>query len=138
MSIQPNENQEAINEAAGFVAELKGTLDRVMARYAAHMPQDPEDFVVLRGSTEALIERAEKRLHFGTGEEPAKVRAGQLVPGVYMEGHVFGVSWSVIVEKVIPQDDGTVWVTAYNSSAGKNYPERVWPADKQVETWGKL
>ena len=118
--------------------ELKNTVARVATRYAAQRPQDPEDFVVLRGSVEALIEQAEKRVHFGTTEEPAKVRADQLVPGVRMDGYTFDVSWSVIVDKVVPQDDGTVWVTAYNSSAGRNYPERVWRADKLVETWGKL
>ena len=117
--------------------ELKNTVARVATRYAAQRPQDPEDFVVLRGSTEALIEQAEKRLHFGTSEEPARIRADQLIPGVRMDGYTFGVSFSVIVEKVVPQEGGKVWVTAYSSSA-QRYPECIWLNGATVETWGRV
>jgi hypothetical protein len=117
--------------------ELKNTVARVATRHAAQRPQDPEDFVVLRGNVEAIIEQAEKRVHFGTSEEPAMVRADQLVPGVRMDGHTFNCSFSVIVEKVKPLENGGVWVTAYSSSA-QRYPERTWRNDTMVETWGKL
>lgn len=41
-----------------LVAELKATLDRVAAAHAQGRDQDGEDFVVLRGSVESVIEMA--------------------------------------------------------------------------------
>lgn len=41
-----------------LVCELKVTLDRVAAAVATEQAPDPEDFVVLRGSTEQVIEIA--------------------------------------------------------------------------------
>ena len=129
--------EEPVVSVEDLAYELKNTVARVATRYASQRPQDPEDFVVLRGSVEALIEQAEKRVHFGTKEEPAYVRADQLVPGVHMDGYLFDVAFSVTVEKVVPQGDGRVWVTAYSSSA-QRYPDRVWRGDKPIETWGKV
>jgi hypothetical protein len=76
-------------------------------------------------------------MNFGTSEEPAMVPARDLEPGVYVDGDTFGFAWSGIIEWVRPQEDGTVWVCAYQSEQAR-YSERVWRPDRLVQTWGKL
>lgn len=50
-------------KAARLEAELRATNSRVLRRVMCGEVQDPEDFVVMRGSTEALIELAESAPH---------------------------------------------------------------------------
>jgi hypothetical protein len=47
-------------EAHDLAKEIRETASRVEYRIKFNVTQDPEDFVVLRGSVEALIEMAEE------------------------------------------------------------------------------
>jgi hypothetical protein len=74
---------------------------------------------------------------FGTSEDPGTVRADQLEPGVYVDGYHFNASFSVSIESVKPQEDGRVWVTAYDKS-GNRYADRVFRPDRPITTWGRI
>lgn len=76
---------------------------------------------------------------FGTREEGVEVQAGDLEPGVYVDGNPFDVHGKALLvqETKFSPTGNRVLVTALDQEAGRLH-ERLFSVNKLVETWGRI
>lgn len=87
-------------------------------------------------SIESLEAQLEEPVYYGDSENSVTLTAGQLAPGVIMDGYPLGRTNTLIVQNVIRGGDGRhVRIEAADT---QDLAERTLRADHPIDTWGTL